>query len=797
MVALPGNMTLGLLQEDNPMKGFFRFRPMAIYQENRYVKIEGGAADYPDDGYIRVVPDKNELAQFRTRMRSLGRCCMLDLRNYPGENEKIRPNKNYGIGPECNQSIVYSDVVISVPHDTMAEVLEAQYVFVGEQVTLRADRPSTRYVMVRREGEISGPWVWSVAPDVEGCILLSHAPDMAFSSAPEEDVQDKYLTLEGERGRITLLVDGERFGGTKEQAREERAPEADAAAQEAPDADAVGSPAAGAAAPVAEAEPHAPEPEEPKPWIQKTAIVRSRAVQGRISLRDRALMEQSGINPRRGRSLSEVVDEQWRKSRYEQLGHPVPSLATGLPTQDPIERAMAALNDAWAVPGARARLIDELVRDPDWQQAIAERMSISVQERARTRDGHMEELESERLKLMTEIDAIRQRRDSTKAQLMEELKSTHHSEVQQYDEQIAALKEERQRNETAARSAQKAAEAANEMLKKTADQLDQHLLTHIMSSRAIELMGRAQSGYEVSAHHPDIYAPTAGELISDLRVMLGEAGFDLGNADTVALLAAMHVGGMVVVSGPTGSGKSGLVRQLAAALGLSGQAGRFLETRTPDDARIPAFLDHCDALTPSILLIDDINLAGDRAINDAIRIQEEAHAKGIPLCIMLTVQDAPDGHPLSARLLARAFLVRLDAAPVDARWKPPTLSKPAPERAVALSAIRDILSPESDLEGEVVNRIATLRARLGEMGYLIDRRTLNELWIYCTSIVRAGRLTGMQALDRALASRALPAMLAAMDMGQLAALPEMLSDMPLCVKLMDEPLPLPPLWDDR
>ena len=49
-------------------------------------------------------------------MRRIGRYALLDLREHTGENDKIRPNKNYHADPgETNAYIVYSDVVVSRP----------------------------------------------------------------------------------------------------------------------------------------------------------------------------------------------------------------------------------------------------------------------------------------------------------------------------------------------------------------------------------------------------------------------------------------------------------------------------------------------------------------------------------------------------------------------------------------------------------------------------------------------------------------------------------------------------------
>jgi hypothetical protein len=95
-MSLPGKLTIGYIHEDNPVKSYFRFKPLLTLSDHLFLPVdEGTAAQYPEDGFIRIVPDKNEISQFKTRMRQLGRYCVLDLRRHPNENDKIRPNKNY------------------------------------------------------------------------------------------------------------------------------------------------------------------------------------------------------------------------------------------------------------------------------------------------------------------------------------------------------------------------------------------------------------------------------------------------------------------------------------------------------------------------------------------------------------------------------------------------------------------------------------------------------------------------------------------------------------------------------
>lgn len=108
---LPGKFCVGILEEDNPLKSYFRFKPLLVEQDGRYVPF-GEYEAYPKDGCLRIVPDKNESARFKARMREIGLFAVVDLTAHPNRNDKIRDNKNFRDDDvERNASILYSDVV--------------------------------------------------------------------------------------------------------------------------------------------------------------------------------------------------------------------------------------------------------------------------------------------------------------------------------------------------------------------------------------------------------------------------------------------------------------------------------------------------------------------------------------------------------------------------------------------------------------------------------------------------------------------------------------------------------------
>ena len=123
MKDINGTVTLAYVEEDNKQRVIFRVIPLCTREG---VAFHDAAEDFPDEGSLRIVPDKREQSTFKERMRDISGLCAIHLVN-DGAKEliKVRQNRNYS--PEAgehNKLAIYSDVVCEFAEDGCFEVLQ-------------------------------------------------------------------------------------------------------------------------------------------------------------------------------------------------------------------------------------------------------------------------------------------------------------------------------------------------------------------------------------------------------------------------------------------------------------------------------------------------------------------------------------------------------------------------------------------------------------------------------------------------------------------------------------------------
>lgn len=754
---LPGKLCIGILEEDNPLKSYFRLKPLLVENEGKYV-IFDGTEIYPEEGCIRIVPDKNESSHFKARMRRMGRYCVLDLREHAGENDKIRPNKNYhGDETEKNAHIVYSDVVREPAENMIFEILPADAV----QGDWTGDAPGTPRLL--RAGENQ---TWIYTPAAEEGAQGEIAPDGA--SIPEEELQR--FDIPGFPGQTLSFAI--RLPGTM--------------------ASVIGAPAprgeAQAAAPASQPPKETKEPEtqkevpvEPeKPWISHDPQPRPMPVHGHMSPMQQALAAQSGLNPRRNRSLQEIIEEKWRHSRVDQLGHPVPGNAMGSPVENPLDKALDALKNAWGIPEIRERLVSAIAEMADFSGALdgrVQELSNSVLRR------ELEDLEAERLKSLADLDKLRREKKNLRETFKQEIREEEASALREAVEKTRKAQDELKKYENAAAEARKAAEFAQDAFAALNDgRFEERLREFALTSRAAELLAHPVKEEKKIAKASD-ETPTCEEWIARLKRAFDAEGMELTEVQAANLLVCAALSDRILLSGEAATDKCIVGRALARALGAQ-DSGRYVEltggcSRTAA-ARAEELLE--DSELPAVALVRNANSAPDGDVSCGV-------CGSGNLLVISALSDSGAGFPVSPEALEQGFMIRLEPVSAQTPWRVETAAA-GEFSPVRMRALKDAFLVDAALPAALERRMQKIRDALAMHNVRISRYSLNMMWRYCAAMLAIARISAGEALDYAFAQKALPCILAEAPVECLADLKNILAGMPHSLALLEKPLPI-------
>ncbi len=793
-MAMPGKLCVGILEEDNPLRSYFRFKPLLMEENGRYVPFEDQER-YPDEGCIRIVPDKNESYYFKSRMRQNGLFSVVDLRDHPGENDKIRPNKNYRRGgEEINAYIIYSDVVRGPAPDMIYQLLPV------ETLQQAIQKPHTARVLLRQENGVNPICHEWVSIDEESQLGTLKPTDVTCAVADFQAFE-----VPGFRGETlaflikpAALMDAVCETAEHSPVRHETAPvpekhEEKSALREKP-------------APVKEkekAEPEvrkpepepapepekvepeaAPEPEQTdKPWIHHDASMLPPPVDPRLSRAEQLMAAQAGLNPRRGRSLQELIDEKWAHSRLNQLGTPVAPIATGEPVRSPVDVAVEAVREAWGHPQMREDLLNAVMRMDGIIDVARERWQAARQSAIA---AELNTLEAQRLELLNDIDHLNLNKQKVRDQLKQELRQDEAEALADAVQKTKAAQKEQKKYEKLAEEARLAAEDARALLDQLAGKALEDKIRDVALTRHVEERLELLKS-EAASLPPVPEALDINGLIDRLLAQTEAMGWRFSRADAANLCVCLVLSPVLLLSGGPGSGKTTVAKLLAGALGTV-DAGRCAicppsRKLLSEDSRVEA-LNRC-ADVPAAVILDDCNLVpAQDALRGAAQLVDPSWR------IIATVQDAHSGLQLNANALDRGFMVRL-SVPADLPWQPPTRRTLPSESLVNIEAIRASL-PQADMPAALVERMDALRKGMGECDATLSRRALDDAWRYCAAMLALmGEDVDAETIfDRAIAQRILPVALASAPIEAVLKLRELVADMPICRDLLTQPLPI-------
>ena len=198
MKQINGTITLSFLEEDNQQRVIFRVVPLCTREG---VVFRDKTVDFPDQGSLRIVPDKREQSTFKERMRAMGNLCAIHLCSEGKELAKVRQNRNYDPGQgESNQFAIYSDVICEFTEDGIFEV------FADGADT--ADSMCSR-VLIRRGQVLYGPTDPSVTLDWETIKPFGNDMYLLHTVAMQDGVERSFywnpeMTLNWRMRRGTL-----------------------------------------------------------------------------------------------------------------------------------------------------------------------------------------------------------------------------------------------------------------------------------------------------------------------------------------------------------------------------------------------------------------------------------------------------------------------------------------------------------------------------------------------------------------------------------------------------------------
>lgn len=404
-MVLDRDILFSFIEEDNIQRAYFRVQPLLCVHGN--VQEEAKKL-WPDNGSLRIVPDRNEQHTFKDRMRSLGHWCVVDLTGYPADANKIRTNKNYRPDrDETNQFILYSDTVKAVPEHTFYEVLPGQPADFEPLCT----QAITPLFYIREDDTLFGP-VNKAAPsqpspaqDLEGTLFDIPCPDektrtifCVLSAAPavqndnaDEAVQsplpvpvsplqptaEPSTPAEEETalpiGRTLTILDQSKDFEETLQVLDQPLPEsANLLRQE-----------------------ETPRPAAPAPKLSGTPLYRA---------------PMRTFVPQPKNKLQEIVASQWRIARNDPPASPLPDGTAMRHVVNPVEAACQSMRAAWHVSEAQNQLIDFLLSLDGMRAKLELRLaeSAGLTNLQRVMQARLQEIEAERLAALFQLDKAKE-----------------------------------------------------------------------------------------------------------------------------------------------------------------------------------------------------------------------------------------------------------------------------------------------------------------------------------------------------------------------------------------------------
>ena len=575
---LDRSLIFSYLEEDNIQRAYFRVRPLLSLDGD----VQQEAAQlWPNEGGLRIVPDRNEQHTFKVRMRKLGSYCVIDLRDQPAEAGKIRTNKNFKPDRgEVNQYILYSDTVHELPEHTFYQLVEGQSANYQEL----AKDIITPLFYIRQNDTLYGPihkdtpTQPETAKEAAGTLFELHCPDQITRLILcMDDAKPVNKPIPAQAVESKPIPENQNSGA-------EELP----AAQKAPKPSNSESSAAvseqlplGESLVILDASKNHEETlqqlnkplseganllrqKQPEPVSPSIPLRKSEPLSGTPLIRTPLhVAAQQTKN-----HIQEVVSNQWSIGTYEPPAQNLPAGTALRAVENPVETACTFLREAWNAANSHDQLTDFMLSLDGMRSKLEVKLcngeNVTLMQRVLRQ--RLQDLEAERLTALCELDRARRDVDAYKQELVNALsarisKETHQLETnkKRAEDQAASLKQEIN-----------ALILQRDALLAKVNELQSAVLPEAIAKLAAD----AQMTAPVSGI-PLRISPVSGEntnkeeLIVRLKNVFAAAGLSLDDNAAIAMIVLLAVSPRIGIACPTPAAITTLVRNLIHSLGWS------------------------------------------------------------------------------------------------------------------------------------------------------------------------------------------------------------------------------------
>lgn len=561
------SLIFAYLEEDNIQRAYFRVRPLLTTDGD--IRQEA-AVTWPNEGGLRIVPDRNEQHTFKTRMRTLGSYCVVDLRGLPSEAGKIRTNKNFRPDRgEVNQFILYSDTVHELPDHTFYQLFDGA----ADDYAALAEKSVTPKFFVRHEDILYGPVCRknpekpSPAEEASGMLFEILCPDginrrvLCLDDEPQAEFtppEEKVVTSEGPVSEVPQTpVETEESAaheageplaiGEKLKILDESMDHEDTLEQ-------LNKPVSASAnllhqtdTPTVTVEdiPRKDEPLGGTPLVKTPLHVSTQQTKNRTQ---------------------EIISNQWSIGKYESPAQNLPAGTKLRDVANPVEAACQHLREAWNASSAHDHLTDFILSLDGIQSQLETKLcdgkTGTIMQRVLQQ--RLQDMEAERLSALCELDKAKRDVDAYKQELLTGMASRVSKEIGQLEEDKKTIRQQVE--------ALKAQENSLLLQRDALIVRIEELQKANLPEAAARMMAEAHM-VAPSTGTPLRMTPVSGneadldDLVARLVQICADCGIQIDRNYAIALLVLLAISPRIGISCASTAAASTLLNNIAGAMG--------------------------------------------------------------------------------------------------------------------------------------------------------------------------------------------------------------------------------------